>query len=111
MQAGDLELQIVEETERTVLVLRNVGPAAIDHNWRLYNSFGVIPLEPGELESTAVEGRFGFIEPGAAWRDLAPGDALTVAIKPWIFAGNRLIEGDTLLLFVAPRVAVEGLNL
>ena len=92
MQAGDLELQIVEEAEQTVLVLRNVGEAPVGRNWRLYNSFGVIPLEPGEVESTAVEGRFGFLAPGPAWTDLAPGAALRVVIKPWIFAGNRLID-------------------
>ena len=114
MQAAKFELQIIEGAERTVLVLRNAGSTAIGRNWRLYNSFGLTALSEEVLESVGVEGRFGYLAPGSGFPELAPGASIEVAIKPWIFAGNRLIdrqgfhltvlEGNSELIVGQPRV-------
>ena len=101
MQANDLELQIVEAVEagqaRTALRLRNVAPSELGDDWRLYVSFGLMPLGP-ELEFTSVEGRFGYLAPGPDWRPLASGAVLEVPVSSWIFAGNRLIDRQGFLL-------------
>lgn len=99
MNADDLTVQVIEARDdqgltSATLNIRNEGSGALDNHWRLYFSLGLKPLIDEHLpdaapvlQSTLIEGRYGYLSPGDGYEPLNPGDTLSIGIENWLFNG------------------------
>lgn len=91
LQGRDLELQVVEklgENDSTEAFLRigNRGEQPLASNWRLYFSLGLKPAAgESRVKQTLVEGRYGYLEPGADWVPLTTDQVIEIPIENWLF--------------------------
>jgi hexosaminidase len=94
----DIEIQLVQRfdaaTEQLLpsLVIINRGESELAHQgWRLYFSLG-LTLADGEVRARTeiIDGRYGYLEPGAEWTRPGTDERVELALAPWLFAGMKL---------------------
>jgi hexosaminidase len=89
--AREFSLQIVESTGPNgetlgSLILSNNSNEVLSADWRLYFSLGLKPsANEDRIQQTLIDGRYGYLSPGEAWEDLAPGDQIAIPIESWLF--------------------------
>ena len=96
MIAADLTLTIVEtpagDSEvATWLEMTNQGASPLNHDWRLYFSLGLTPINDTLVRQVLIDGRYGYLEPGDNWQPLVPGGSQRIQIENWLFSGMNLV--------------------
>ena len=97
MEATDLSIGVIEEpgsngSVTTYLELTNNGAATLARKWRLYFSLGVTPTaDETMVTQVLLDGRYGYLEPGPDWQDLAPASSCRINIENWLFSGMTLV--------------------